>query len=70
MLTGRRRFMLWLAAGAAALLLSFGLRHRTPEELQLAQLAVYGGIAAGLPPMLRGALGRIKGRAMYEKYPQ
>ncbi|CAM4217657.1 MAG: oligosaccharide flippase family protein [Paenibacillus macerans] len=69
-LTGRRRFMLWLAAGAAALLLSFGLRHRTPEELQLAQLAVYGGIAAGFAADAALGFRRIKGRAMYEKYPQ
>ncbi|WP_310735668.1 glycosyltransferase [Paenibacillus thiaminolyticus] len=46
-LTGRRRFMLWLAAGASVLLLWFGIRHRTPEDFQLAQLAVYGLFAAG-----------------------
>lgn len=69
-LTGRRRFMLWLAAGAAALLLWFGIRHHTPEDLQVAQFAVYGLIAAGFAADAALGFKRIERRARYEKYPQ
>ncbi|WP_028530708.1 lipopolysaccharide biosynthesis protein [Paenibacillus sp. HW567] len=65
-LTGRRRFMLWMAAGAAALVLSFGLWHRTPDELLLAQVVIYGLFAAGFITDAVIGFRRIKERALYE----
>lgn len=69
-LTGRRQFMLWLTAGAVLLLLLFAAWHRTPDNILLAQLAVYGLLAVGFTADTVLRFRRTKEETFYDQYPQ